>query len=195
MKTSLAVIGVLLVLAGCSSTRGIDSVFDYNPDADFTPYQTFSWVSENAYVQGNTSIATSSENYIHVVLRQELEEKGFVFTEDRDSANFLVSFTVGSRTDLNLSVIPEFVQVNTTWGGNYWGPPTTVSYNVSAGRTLQVKEYQEGQLAIDVIDVGLGEPVWHGTATREITLKNRRDPKPLIDKAVSEILQDFPPSS
>lgn len=184
---------LLFLLAGCSSSRGIETAFDYNPEADFSPYQTFSWISDKAYIQGDTLIATSSENYIQAIIRQTLEEKGFAFIEDRAGADFLVSYSVGSRSDLNFTTVPSYFQVNTTWARQYWRYPRNVSYNVNTGSGVQVKEYVEGQLAIDVFDRQLKQPVWHGTATKQIKLKHRKDPKPALEAAVSGILGDFPP--
>lgn len=79
------------------------------------------------------------------------------------------------------------------WSRSYWGFRRPTTYNVRTGSALLVHEYEEGQLAIDVFDGGRDEPAWHGTATKEIKFKDRKDPKPLIDAAVTEILQHFPP--
>jgi hypothetical protein len=54
-------------------------------------------------------------------------------------------------------------------------------------------QYQEGQLAIDLLDVAQARPVWHGTVSRLITEAERLAPDAAVREAVAAILEHFPP--
>jgi hypothetical protein len=54
-------------------------------------------------------------------------------------------------------------------------------------------QYQEGQLAIDLLDVAQARPVWHGTVSRRITQAERLVPDGAVREAVAAILEHFPP--
>jgi len=60
---------------------------------------------------------------------------------------------------------------------------------------VDVREYTEGRLAIDLFDVRRRRPVWHGYGTRSLTGREVKDPEKLIGAAVTAILADFPPGS
>ena len=61
------------------------------------------------------------------------------------------------------------------------------------GSNVDVQQYTEGTLAIDIYDVAEHDPVWHGVATKRITDKMRRNPDESLTEIVTEILQRFPP--
>ena len=58
---------------------------------------------------------------------------------------------------------------------------------------VDVRNYTEGVLAIDLFDVARRAPVWHGWAVKSITASERENPEPLINEIVAAILEEFPP--
>jgi hypothetical protein len=66
------------------------------------------------------------------------------------------------------------------WGGAYY-------------QDIDVRQYTEGRLAIDVFDGKLKRPVWHGFATKTISSADQADPQKAIDAAVAAIVAEFPP--
>ncbi len=60
------------------------------------------------------------------------------------------------------------------------------------GTSVNVKTYTEGQLAIDIFDVKAHQPAWHGVGLKEITIKDRKDPRAIIQTAIRGILENFP---
>jgi hypothetical protein len=93
-----------------------------------------------------------------------------------------VAFTLGARevVDVNSTAYPTGFYRPYGWGGAYY-------------QDVDVRQYTEGRLAIDLFDTRLKRPVWHGYVTKNITGKDQADPQAVITEAVSSILVDFPP--
>jgi hypothetical protein len=68
------------------------------------------------------------------------------------------------------------------WGGGYWGD------------NLDVRQYREGTLSIDVFDAKSHRPVWHGWAKKELNRNDIEHSEEPIRKAVAAVLAKFPPS-
>lgn len=199
------IIGAFFV--GCSSTPEMKTSSDFNPDIDTSTYKTFSWISEQPFIRGSTFVADSSREKIQNNIYSGLVAKGYVFVADPMKADFVISYTVGSRSDIKASSYPTYYRSGWTWGQAYWGGGyfVTGSYSVGvetyssgtrySGTNIKVKTYTEGQLAIDVFDVKMAQPAWHGVALTEITTKIRKDPGATIQTAVTQILSSFPSKS
>ncbi|PHP16556.1 hypothetical protein CG471_27500, partial [Sphingobium sp. IP1] len=54
-----------------------------------------------------------------------------------------------------------------------------------------VRNVTDGTLTVDIYDTGTKQPVWHGTATQEVSRKS--PDQATIDKAVTAVLANFPP--
>jgi hypothetical protein len=63
------------------------------------------------------------------------------------------------------------------------------------GNDIDVRQYREGTLAIDVFDVHTRRPVWHGWAQKELTRKDVEQSSASIHDAVESVLVKFPPAS
>ena len=176
--------GTILAVAltfGCA-TQGSGKV-DYDATHDFSGYRTFAWISEYPMKVGPvlSDPRDSLEPRIMLAVRSTLEGKGFVFENQASSADFAVSFTVGSREKSRPDGYPD-----SRAGGRWsWG---TEYHAGAAGYT-----YTQGVLAIDIFDAAERRPVWHGVAARRIDDEQRQDLQGLIDDVVDSILADFPP--
>ncbi|MEE8294939.1 MAG: DUF4136 domain-containing protein [Sphingomonadales bacterium] len=199
-KTKIITLVFGALLMGCSTSAPVRIGTDYNPEVDIASYQTFSWIADRAYIRTKTFLADSSRDRIQANIRNELTAKGYTFVSDPQEADFVVSFTVGSRKEISATSYPTYYRSGWTWGASYWGGGGVYAVGTYqpgtryTGTNVTVKEYVEGQLAIDIFDVKAHEPAWHGTILSEITIKDRRNPRPLIDKAVATIMAEFPPN-
>ena len=178
----LVLIGCL-VLAGCETT--LRPTIDYDPSVDFARYQTFSWIDPNPLISAATHAPLSPLIQQHLIAQtqQELTHRGLRFIEDPSQADLVVAFTIGSREGVRVTRYPSrgLHRRSATWG-DYW---TTSS--------VFTAQYQEGQLAIDILDVAQARPVWHGTVSRLITDAERMAPDDAVREAVAAILEHFPP--
>ena len=123
------------------------------------------------------------EPAVMAAIRSSLESKGYQFTEDSGSADFLMSFTVGSREKIGPDAYPSMSPDQVGRGG--WG---TAYHGGATGAA-----YLQGVLAIDVFDAAEKRPVWHGVAGRAISDEDRNNMSRVVEEVVSSILQEFPP--
>jgi len=179
--TWTAFFAICIAMTGCQS---IQTRSDWDHTADFSQYHTFSWISKSPLISRAPEVSPLVEGRIQTAVRGELERKGFKFVEDPNKADFVVAFTVGARERLNVRTTP----FASGWGRgpNVWGAPYY--------RDIDVRQYTEGRLAIDMFDVQRREPMWTGVATRSVTSSDQRRTEELINKAVAAILKDFPPA-
>lgn len=182
MYKAITVLGLLLLSAACSS---ISTESDFDAGTDFSNYKTFAFISDSPLMVAQAEpLSPLFEGRVMTATRNELTNKGFEFIENRDEADFVISITMGSRDKIRVNSYPTTYRGGP--GGWGWGAPY---YNTE----VDVRNYTEGTLAIDVFDVEARGPVWHGWAVKTISNGDRSNPTPVINKVVAAILTDFPP--
>ena len=188
-----------LSLAACATTASFNS--DYDPEQDFSGYKTFSWAGDDPMtVFGDLPIPATAEPKIERAIRAELESKGFTYVEDRTTADFAVSFTVGTRDEERVTQVPTSYYVNRTnwrWGRGYY-PGLYPGIYTSPSTISETRTYTKGTLAIDIFDVERKSPVWHGAGVKTLgsaeTSGGGEGLAPENLRAgVAKILVDFPP--
>jgi hypothetical protein len=163
------------VLASCSTTPEIAS--DYDRSADFAAYHTFTLMQREHNRIPNPLVAIRAEEQI----KQDLQLAGYTLVADPTNADFTVDFTIGSQERTDIAAYPATHPGPWPFGGPSWGG------------NLDVRQYREGTLAIDVFDGHTRRPVWHGSAQKELTRKDLEQSAEPISKAVSSVLAKFPP--
>jgi Domain of unknown function (DUF4136) len=151
---------------------------DYDRTANFGTYHTFTLLQREHPGIPNPLVATRVEEDI----KQELQRRGYALTADATSADFVVDFTIGSQERTDISSYPAAYAGPWFVGGPYWGG------------TIDVRQYHEGTLGIDIFDARTHRPVWHGWAKKELTQKDFEQPAEPVGKAVSSVLGRFPPA-
>ncbi|MGB5624579.1 MAG: DUF4136 domain-containing protein [Woeseiaceae bacterium] len=188
-----AAVVATVIFGGCAT--GFEATYDHDPANDFAAYKTFAWVSEHPMKVGAVERIPSPllESQIMVTVESALGAKGYKLISDLDSADFAVSFTIGSRAEIKVDSYPSmsagyagygYPRRWGGWGGAYYG----------YGTETTVRQYTEGMLAIDVFDVKERRPVWHGVASKKISDSDRKDAGATVQAAVDAILAGFPPT-
>ncbi|EAQ96733.1 DUF4136 domain-containing protein [Congregibacter litoralis] len=193
MKKILLMLGtaVLAVIAGCSSSG---PVIDYDNSIDFSGYKTFAFISDHPLMRGEGATAASPllEGRLMRITEDAMSAKGFRIVDNPEAADFAIGFTSGARDKIKVNSYPEpYRPYYGGWGG--WGAPYYGGY--SGGSNVDVQQYVEGTLAIDIYDVAEHKPAWHGVATKRITDKMRRNPDESLTEIVTEIFEGFPPGA
>jgi hypothetical protein len=172
-----------LVLAAACATIQTGSHFDET--TDFKAYRTFSWIGEDPYITGDGAARVSplAQEQIKTAIRRELVGKGYEYTDDRGNADFVVSFTVGTREKIRVESYPAHYRG--LWG---WHLPYSVYYY----REVSAHSYTEGTLGVDIFDNESGKPVWHGWAEKTVTASDRQDPSEPIRASVAQLFAKFP---
>ena len=170
--------GLAILLAACS---GVSTSYDFDPEADFTKLSSYAWLPAPRKEKDDSLVLAR----IHRATDRELAAKGYVAAES--GADFLLAAHVGSR---------QRVQV-TDWGysygigyghGGYYG-----RYVAGPGR-IDVYEYEEGSIVLDIVDAKTRKLLWRGVATAVVP----DNPKPeqldkLVNEAMKKVLAKFPP--
>ena len=175
---SVAAVG--LVLAACASLKVGD---DFDRSASFSGYRAFSWMPREHYGTRNPLVTQRAREAIEA----ELTRKGFTYVQDSAAADFVVDFTIGAqeRTDIRSYPAPY----GGPWGWRYpgwWGYPYW-------GQEVDVRNYREGVLSIDMFDARSHKAVWHGWAKKELSRADIDRSEGPIRAAVEAVLNQFPP--
>lgn len=170
------------LLSGCAT---ITTGSHFDEAADVRSYQSFSWIEDDPLISVDSTIPVSAlaKSMINAAIRDELTEKGYTFVEDRDAADFVVAYTIGTRENIRIDAYP--VEYRGRWG---WHVP----YSYYDYREVSAHSYTKGTLSVDVFDNDSRKPVWHGWAEKTVTQSDREDPGPSINEGVNLLFESFP---
>ena len=169
-----------LLLAGCTSTAPVKVNFDQNTDINTAQYQTFTWLTASKIMSMPEALNPVMKARVDRAIENALVKKGYQLIDDKDKADFTVSYSLGSREKIKVSSYPAMYQGPMRRGGFYGGMATET----------HVRQYTEGSLAIDIFDVKSHEPVWHGWATQRIYSKNTKEVSE-INLIVEQVINQF----
>lgn len=169
-----------LALSACESLRVAS---DYDHAASFAAYHTFGWMPRERHGPANPLVVQRARDAIDA----ELKAKGFSAAADAATADFVVDFTIGSRERISVESYPVAYV-----GPGWWGTPGWWGYPYW-GSGVDVRQYREGTLSIDVFDGRSHRPVWHGWARKELSRSDIEHSEAPIRAAVAAVLAHFPP--
>ena len=189
---------VVLTLSACASA--IQSTVDVADQADFSNFQTYAWITDQSLIA--RSDATSELGYplneqrTRAAVERELARKGYRKVSGTE-ADFVVSFTVGSRVRVQ--------QYYNDYGYSYRGYHhgfTRYGYSRFGyagyghyGSTASVYTFTEGSLVVDIFDNRSKEAIWHGSASKRLSRKDKDNATQLIDQAIASLFIEFPDSN
>ena len=165
-----------LLLAACQTGPTINS--DFDPAVNFAKYRTYSWIYTGA-PQGMNPLTYER---VKASIDRSLAARGYT---QADPGDFAVAFTLGRRDSVQVTDYGPYGGFYPGWGRGYrwgWAP----IYD-----PVEVRNVTEGSLAIDFYDTSTKRPIWHGTATQEVTPGSVN--QALIDTAVDGVIARFPP--
>lgn len=178
LKKTLILPLIALLVSSCSSVK---VATDYDTKADFNQYKTFAF-----YKTGIDKAAVSEldKKRIMRAIESELVAKGMTKSSNPD---VLVSMFTKSRERVNVRDNSFRYGFGYGWGWNPW------MWN-GADR-LDVSQYTEGTLFLDIIDAKKKQLVWQGIGTGALRMKNVEKKEARIKEFVSEIMEKYPPGS
>jgi hypothetical protein len=190
LKRLLLVPAALFLMWGCNSSP-IKSTHDYDPTINFSGYKTYAFISERPMIAAGDSVPNPlTEGRLMQAIRDQMDAKGFREVGDPEQANMAIAFTVGSRDQVRVDSYPTSYRSGFYGGGGFYG---SRGYGGVYGTETVVRQYTQGQLAVDIFDVATHRPAYHGTASKKITSSDREDPRTLLRAAAAEALGGFPP--
>jgi hypothetical protein len=164
----VGIIAIILLMNTCSTMR-VRS--DYDEDIDFSRYRTFRIVTQDRRSPALKSNPLLEKRIVEAI-RAELQLKGLKEIAG-ERPDLLVGFHTGIR---NRVVTTE------RWYPYRWRHPA---------RRVNIENYKEGTLVVDLIDTELQNVVWRGWAAGAISSPDEADET--IKKAVTEVMEKYPP--
>ncbi len=182
MRRVVVLAAAVLAVSACATLQ-VGS--DYDHGVDFAGYHSFALMQREHHGASNPLVAQRAEDDI----KADLASRGFAYVDSPANADFIVDFTIGSKDRTNIASYPEPYVGGGWWGwgpGAWWGAPYWGSH-------VDVQQYKEGTLSIDVFDAHTHRPVWHGWAKKPLTQSDIAHPEGPIREAVDQVLAKFPP--
>jgi hypothetical protein len=177
-RSGVLVLAVVAV-AACSS---VAVYHDYDVEADFTRYKTYQWVpSDPDSTLPGTDAALASNTLLDRRIRDAVDAAmgAHGFTIAHGDPDLLVAYHTGLKDRMEI----------TDWGYTYSG-----EYAGWVGRDVDVQNFTEGTLIIDLITPDTRQLVWRGTATGEIHPGSKPEERNRAMKAlVARMFEDYPP--
>jgi hypothetical protein len=183
VKAIFFILCVSLFIAGCAS---MTVNYDYDQRVNFAALRTYNWLPTPPKSEVNQLTIRN----IEFAVDKQLQAKGLGMSPE--NPDFFIAVHVTKQTKVDTEQWGyAYGNGDFFYGGRYprfrGGAPA--NYEFRRGTDTYV--YDIGTLIIDFVDPKTRELIWRGTATAEI------DPSApqieLINKAVTRVLQNFPP--
>ena len=175
MSRGNAVIAMAALAVACSSVK---VQTEYDRAANFKGYKTYAWIPQQPGPEQAPAARDPRvrEAVIHGV-EDALAKKGLQRTEQSPDLLIAVHGWAVNRIDVK------------NYGYAY-GPSPYGYYPTLATGGVDVRQYRDGTLIIDLIDASTHQMVWRGTATD--TFDPGAEAK-TVSNAVAKTLDEYPP--
>lgn len=181
---------VVFLAAGCGS--GPQVRYAAAPDVDLAAtVQTFGFFPELSTDRAGFHTLVSRQ--LVSSTRREMEVRGFTYAEDPATADVLINFHTDVAESFRVRNTPSYWHGSTFWNhrrGFY--DPWPGHRRWPTHSAVEVDQFTEGTLSIDMVAAGSNMLIWEGVATQRLTQRTLNDLGPALDKAVHEIFQRFP---
>ncbi|HLT72231.1 MAG TPA: DUF4136 domain-containing protein [Cyclobacteriaceae bacterium] len=177
MKRILLFLTTLGILGACSSVR-VSS--DFDREANFAAYKKYAFTKEALELP----VGDLNRKRILQAVTNELEAKGFTASDQPD-----VWIDLNVKTEQKQNATATTVSPYGTRYGYRWG--MGVGFSTT---NINIEQYVEGTLFVDMIDVSKKQLVWQGRGVG--TIDPDADPEKKeqrINNAVKQIFTKYPP--
>ena len=176
-KTTLSLLAITLILTGCSS---IQIITDQAANVDMSKYKTFNFSPADKSDDACIYFSEINQNRVKEAIAKELATKGY---------------TIAQKPDLMINIFLKVQEKqNITTAYPYAGPGDFIGiyggyrYNPSH---IDIIDYTEGTLIVDLVDTGKNELVWQGIAIKTIDKKSKKAEKN-INTSIEKVFKEFP---
>lgn len=164
------------VIAACSS---IKASYDYDKQADFSNYKTY------AYSEGTLKLPVQELNRNRVLeaIDHEMSARGF---SKSDNPDVLLDLHVKTEQKRDATATTTGAGMYRPWAYGYGGGFTTTQ--------IDVNDYIEGTLFINMVDKASDKLVWQGRGTKVIDEDASAEKREAnINKGIASIFENYPP--
>jgi hypothetical protein len=176
----VAVVAVVVMSCAPSITVKQDS----DKTANFASLKTFDWLPVPTTAVGSVKAAIERNSLldkrVKTAVNEQLAAKGY--TQSSDNPDVMVTYHVGVDDKINV----------TDWGYGYAGYGRYSGWG--GGSSVDVYQYKEGTLLIDIIDAKTKQLIWRGAGTGTVdpdAPTEKREQR--LSNAVAQIMANYPP--
>ena len=170
MRTARIAFVALLALA-CAPALLAKIIVNHDQEANFSKYE--SW----AFLKGTPATSELSQGRIEGIIEEELAAKGMKRVES-DPDFYVVTH---AATSAGQRIYADTYDYHGRRYHSGWG--TT---------TVNIVNYTEGTLTIDIVDAGTKDLVWRGLGTDTLGKKPEKNAKK-ARKIIRKLFRQFPP--
>ena len=167
----MAALAFMAVLAGCASAPATHVEAD--PQADLRAYKTFGFF-EPAGI-GERGYPALTGDLLRQATREQMQRLGYIYAERNPDLRVNILLKVEEREEIHS--VPASV-------GRF-------AYRGWVTYAVEVLDYREGTLTIDLVDAKRNAMVWRGVAGDRIS-RSDKDAGDAIDVAVRDLFSLFP---
>lgn len=172
-SSRLFLASLLLLAPTLACNKALQAETEYAEGTDFGQYQTYRWITDDLVLiqagTGNEKIRNvENEKRIRAEVDRQLAAKGLRKAEG-DEADLVVAFTVGTKVRYQIQ-----------------GGSTPLEMAAADPATVT-----QGTLTLYMFDRAAGTQIWSAWTKKD--LEPGSDPDPIIQAAVTVLLDEFPP--
>jgi len=181
----VSLVFVFLIVSSCSSVK---VVADYDSTTDFSNYKTFAFYKKGI---DKAEISDLDKRRILKAVEAQLMAKGFTKSENPD---ILVNIFTKARRKVDV-YNNSYGYGGYGYGGyGYGGYHGWYPWYYGPNYGVQISEYTEGTLFIDLIDSEKKELIWQGIGSGGLsTSGNVSKKEDRVKEFVIEIMEQYPP--
>jgi hypothetical protein len=181
MRNIILLIVTLFFAASCSSIR---VSCDFDKQAPFTSYKTFAFTNEALSLPVNQL----NRDRILAAVEKELAAKGFTKSEANPDVWIDLKLTAKEKQSATATSSPSYYGYGYGYGYPYaWGGGFSTT-------TIDIDQYLEGTLFVDMIDVKEKRLVWQGRAVGTIDEEaSQQKREQNINYAAKQVFRHYPP--
>jgi hypothetical protein len=168
--------------AACATNPRIYS--SSNPEADFSSYSTYSYLPQLGTEEPGAPESLLTQ-FLKAAVDREMAARGF--RRVPQDGELLVNFYVETRerTETRTVASPAF-------GVGYYRYRRGFYVGWHDYSEIDVSQYTEGTLNIDVADAARRQLVWEGIAIGRLTEEARQNVRATVDAVVPQVFSQFP---
>ncbi len=167
-KPNISFVGLTAIaIMALSCAFQYDIVSEVEHEIDFRAYKTFSIVHDTHGFEIGAEPETKKK--INQAIEKEFRDIGYEYLREAD---LQIAWFIKLDTKLEQGVYNSYY--------SKWRYP----------RAMDVYEYQEGSLVIDIIDARTGQVIWHAKASGKVE-KDMPDVEEKINQVVKELFKSY----
>ena len=176
----LLILPFLMLLSACTTTLNAET--DYSVDYDFNAIKSYHIVGDAA--AENPMLSDINRDRLNKAIAENLNGKGLA-SADQSSADVSIQYFVFTKDKTKVTTMPTTVVAN-CYRCRY--------HAIGTASTVDVRQYTEGTLIVDVIDNKTTKTIWRSSLSKKMkNYDNAKERDEAVKISVEAIFREFPP--